>query len=86
MAAFPEAPPNLKAIQPYLKIAVEHDQRDIVGKDLIYWICYFLHRINSKLNLHNFSVAYWARVYSLQLGIKASKQPDEKVRFTDFDK
>lgn len=27
-----EAPPNLKSIQPYLKIAAEHDQRDIVGK------------------------------------------------------
>lgn len=27
-----EAPPNLKGIQPYLKIAAEHDQRDIVGK------------------------------------------------------
>jgi vacuolar protein sorting-associated protein VTA1 len=24
------------------------------------------------------SVAYWARVYSLQLGIKSAKQPDEK--------
>jgi len=54
MASFPEAPPNLKTIQPYLKIAQEHDQRDFV-------------------------VAYWARVYSLQLGIKASKQPDEKA-------
>jgi hypothetical protein len=32
MSAFPEAPPNLKSIQPYLKIAVEHDQRDIVGE------------------------------------------------------
>lgn len=32
MAAFPEAPPNLKTIQPYLKIAIEHDQRDIIGK------------------------------------------------------
>lgn len=27
----------------------------------------------------NLSVAYWARVYSLQLGIKAAKQPDEKA-------
>lgn len=27
-----EAPPNLKSIQPYLKIAAEHDQRDIIGK------------------------------------------------------
>lgn len=26
-----------------------------------------------------FPVAYWARVYSLQLGIKAAKQPDEKA-------
>ncbi|CRL06428.1 CLUMA_CG019488, isoform A [Clunio marinus] len=54
MSAFPEAPPNLKTIQPYLKIAIEHDQRDLV-------------------------VAYWARIYSLQLGIKAAKQPDEKA-------
>jgi len=54
MATFPEAPPNLKSVQPYLKIAIEHDQRDIV-------------------------VAYWARVYSLQLGIKTSKSPDEKT-------
>jgi vacuolar protein sorting-associated protein VTA1 len=49
-----EAPPNLKAIQPYLKIGLEHDQRDII-------------------------VAYWARVYSLQTGIKCAKQPDEKA-------
>ena len=27
-----EAPPNLKVIQPYLKIGAEHDQRDIIGK------------------------------------------------------
>lgn len=26
-----------------------------------------------------FPVSYWARVYSLQLGIKTSKQPDEKA-------
>lgn len=32
MSAFPEAPPNLKAIQPYLKIASEHDARDFVGE------------------------------------------------------
>lgn len=32
MSAFPEAPQNLKTVQPYLKIASEHDQRDIVGK------------------------------------------------------
>ncbi|KAL7050892.1 hypothetical protein ACKWTF_004259 [Chironomus riparius] len=49
-----EAPPNLKVIQPYLKIGAEHDQRDII-------------------------VAYWARVYSLQTGIKSAKQPDEKA-------
>lgn len=30
--AFPDAPPNLRTIQPYLKIAIEHDQRDIVGE------------------------------------------------------
>lgn len=35
-----EAPPNLKGIQPYLKIAAEHDQRDIVGKLTIF---FFLH-------------------------------------------
>lgn len=32
MSAFPDAPPNLKSIQPYLKIAIEHEQRDLVGK------------------------------------------------------
>jgi hypothetical protein len=32
MAAFPEGPPNLKSIQPYLKIAIEHEQRDLVGE------------------------------------------------------
>lgn len=32
MSSFPEAPPNLKTIQPYLKIAIEHDQRDVVGR------------------------------------------------------
>ena len=32
MAAFPDAPPGLKSIQPYLKIATEHDQRDLIGK------------------------------------------------------
>ena len=32
MSAFPEGPPNLKSIQPYLKIAIEHDQRDLIGK------------------------------------------------------
>lgn len=53
----------------------------------------FLMQISSNLNLFslkfllkflktfNFQlpVAYWARVYSLQLGIKAAKQPDEKA-------
>lgn len=33
--------------------------------------------MKNLLNL--LSVAYWARVYSLQLGIKAAKQPDEKA-------
>lgn len=32
MSAFPEAPANLKSIQPYLKIAAEHDARDLIGK------------------------------------------------------
>lgn len=35
MSAFPEAPPNLKTMQPYLKIAIEHDSRDIVGEFLL---------------------------------------------------
>lgn len=40
MSAFPEAPPNLKAIQPYLKIASEHDARDFVGElDGWRWNC-----------------------------------------------
>lgn len=26
-----EAPPNLKAFQAYLKLAADHDQRDIIG-------------------------------------------------------
>lgn len=50
---FPPCPPTLKQIQHYLKLAQEHDNRDIV-------------------------VAYWARLYALQVGLKASKQlPDE---------
>lgn len=32
MANPTEAPANLKAIQPYLKIGAEHDNRDLVGK------------------------------------------------------
>lgn len=27
-----DAPPNLKQFQTYLKIAADHDQRDIIGK------------------------------------------------------
>ncbi|XP_067642443.1 vacuolar protein sorting-associated protein VTA1 homolog [Eurosta solidaginis] len=50
---FPPCPPSLKPIQHYLKIAQEHDSRDVV-------------------------VAYWARLYALQIGLKISKQqPDE---------
>ncbi|XP_053956902.1 vacuolar protein sorting-associated protein VTA1 homolog [Anastrepha ludens] len=50
---FPPCPPTLKLIQHFLKIAQEHDSRDIV-------------------------VAYWARLYALQIGLKISKQePDE---------
>ncbi|XP_055373439.1 vacuolar protein sorting-associated protein VTA1 homolog [Condylostylus longicornis] len=49
----PPVPPSLKQIQSYLKIASEHDERDVV-------------------------VSYWARLYGLQVGMKASsKQPDE---------
>ncbi|XP_018786553.1 PREDICTED: vacuolar protein sorting-associated protein VTA1 homolog [Bactrocera latifrons] len=50
---FPPCPASLKQIQHFLKIAQEHDSRDIV-------------------------VAYWARLYALQIGLKISKQqPDE---------
>lgn len=50
---FPPCPATLKQIQHFLKIAQEHDTRDIV-------------------------VAYWARLYALQIGLKISKQqPDE---------
>ncbi|XP_023158639.1 vacuolar protein sorting-associated protein VTA1 homolog [Ceratitis capitata] len=50
---FPPCPATLKQIQHFLKIAQEHDARDIV-------------------------VAYWARLYALQIGLKISKQqPDE---------
>lgn len=45
MAAFPEAPPNLKTVQPYLKIAIEHDQRDLVGK--------------KKLQIRNFAIKFF---------------------------
>ncbi|XP_017491284.1 PREDICTED: vacuolar protein sorting-associated protein VTA1 homolog [Rhagoletis zephyria] len=50
---FPPCPPTLKQIQHFLKIAQEHDSRDIV-------------------------VAYWSRLYALQIGLKiSSQQPDE---------
>lgn len=50
---FPPCPPSLKHIQHFLKIAQEHDARDIV-------------------------VAYWSRLYALQVGLKSSThQPDE---------
>ncbi|XP_011182819.1 vacuolar protein sorting-associated protein VTA1 homolog [Zeugodacus cucurbitae] len=50
---FPPCPLTLKQIQHFLKIAQEHDSRDIV-------------------------VAYWARLYALQIGLKIStQQPDE---------
>lgn len=51
----PECPLNLKQIQTYLKIASEHDTRDVV-------------------------IAYWCRLYSLQLGLKVTgQQPEDRV-------
>jgi hypothetical protein len=33
LKAMADAPPGLKAIQAYLKIAIDHDQRDFIGKN-----------------------------------------------------
>lgn len=44
--SFPEAPPNLKSIQPYLKIAIEHDQRDFVGEWSIDVKIFKLHKLD----------------------------------------
>ncbi len=57
-----QAPENLKSFQPFLKIAADHDQRDIIGKNLI------ILKVRKKkfmfthvYNFNIFPVAYWAR-------------------------
>ncbi|XP_064541683.1 vacuolar protein sorting-associated protein VTA1 homolog [Drosophila montana] len=52
---FPPCPPTLKSIQHFLKLAQEHDSRDVV-------------------------IAYWARLYALQVGLKASTQSAEETK------
>ncbi|EDW17248.1 vacuolar protein sorting-associated protein VTA1 homolog [Drosophila mojavensis] len=52
---FPPCPNSLKSIQHFLKLAQEHDSRDIV-------------------------IAYWARLYALQIGLKASSQSAEETQ------
>ncbi|KAI9587114.1 vacuolar protein sorting-associated protein VTA1 homolog isoform X1 [Glossina fuscipes] len=52
--AFPPCPLSLKQIQHFLKIAQEHDDRDIV-------------------------VAYWSRLYALQIGLKISAQQADET-------
>ncbi|XP_075152216.1 vesicle trafficking 1 [Haematobia irritans] len=52
---FPPCPPSLKQIQHFLKIAQEHDTRDIV-------------------------VAYWSRLYALQVGLKLTTQQPEETK------
>ncbi|XP_013105872.1 vacuolar protein sorting-associated protein VTA1 homolog [Stomoxys calcitrans] len=52
---FPPCPASLKQIQHFLKIAQEHDVRDIV-------------------------VAYWSRLYALQVGLKLTTQQPEETR------
>ncbi|KAH8275000.1 hypothetical protein KR018_008741 [Drosophila ironensis] len=52
---FPPCPPSLKSIQHFLKLAQEHDARDVV-------------------------IAYWARLYALQVGLKASTQTGEETK------
>ncbi|XP_062137194.1 vacuolar protein sorting-associated protein VTA1 homolog [Drosophila sulfurigaster albostrigata] len=52
---FPPCPPSLKSIQHFLKLAQEHDSRDVV-------------------------IAYWARLYALQIGLKASSQSAEETK------
>ncbi|KAH8395275.1 hypothetical protein KR222_005217 [Zaprionus bogoriensis] len=51
----PPCPPTLKSIQHFLKLAQEHDSRDVV-------------------------IAYWARLYALQVGLKASTQSAEETK------
>jgi len=53
--SLPECPPSLKQIQHFLKLAQEHDTRDIV-------------------------IAYWSRLYALQVGLKLSAQQPEETR------
>ncbi|XP_037821866.1 vacuolar protein sorting-associated protein VTA1 homolog [Lucilia sericata] len=52
---FPPCPPSLKQIQHFLKLAQEHDTRDIV-------------------------VAYWSRLYALQVGLKITTQQPEETK------
>ncbi|KAM7355154.1 vesicle trafficking 1 isoform 1-T3 [Cochliomyia hominivorax] len=52
---FPACPPSLKQIQHFLKLAQEHDTRDIV-------------------------VAYWSRLYALQVGLKITTQQSEETK------
>ncbi|XP_034481918.1 vacuolar protein sorting-associated protein VTA1 homolog [Drosophila innubila] len=52
---FPPCPASLKSIQHFLKLAQEHDSRDVV-------------------------IAYWARLYALQVGLKASSQTAEETK------
>ncbi|XP_068148384.1 vacuolar protein sorting-associated protein VTA1 homolog [Drosophila tropicalis] len=52
---FPPCPPSLKSIQHFLKLAQEHDSRDVI-------------------------IAYWARLYALQVGLKASTQSPEETK------
>ncbi|XP_065359052.1 vacuolar protein sorting-associated protein VTA1 homolog [Calliphora vicina] len=51
----PACPPSLKQIQHFLKLAQEHDSRDII-------------------------VAYWSRLYALQVGLKITTQQPEETR------
>lgn len=53
--SLPECPPSLKAIAHYLKIATEHDARDLV-------------------------VAYYCRLYALQMGLKLSTHKGEETQ------
>ncbi|XP_061386122.1 vacuolar protein sorting-associated protein VTA1 homolog [Musca vetustissima] len=52
---FPPCPASLKQIQHFLKIAQEHDSRDIV-------------------------VAYWSRLYALQVALKLTTQQPEETK------
>lgn len=45
---------------------------------LVNFIFFIMFKLNFKKKF-KFLVAYWARVYSLQTGIKSAKQPDEKA-------